>query len=85
MYGGEVETVTLCCKNELSNVIVDQFGRGITMIPKDDEHFTVNVEVAVSDQFFGWVVSLGDGVKIEGPSRVVKLMKDTINRLSSIY
>ena len=75
MFGGEVETVTLRCKNEMANVIVDQFGKGITMIPKDDEHFNVNVDVAVSDQFFAWVISLGDGVKIEEPSKAVKRMK----------
>ena len=85
MYGGEVETVTLCCKNELSNVIVDQFGRGITMIPKDDEHFTVNVEIAVSDQFFGWVISLGDNLVIEGPERVVTRAKELGKQIVRMY
>ena len=85
MFGGEVETVTLRCKNEMANVIVDQFGKGITMIPKDDEHFNVNVDVAVSDQFFAWVISLGDGVKIEGPNNAVKQMKEIVKRLNKEY
>lgn len=75
MFGGELETVTLRCKNEMSNVIVDQFGKDITMTPVDEEHFTVRVEVAVSDQFFGWVIGLGDGVRIEGPKETVEQMK----------
>ena len=79
MYGGEIETVTLLCKNEMANVIVDQFGRDVKMFPVDDEHFRVRVDVAVSGQFFGWVFSLGGDVRIEGPERVKvefkKLMK----------
>ena len=30
----------------------------------DEEHFEVSVEVAVSDQFFGWVIALGDVLDI---------------------
>lgn len=70
MYGGEVETVTLKCRNDMANVIVDQFGKDVMMIPIDDEYFKVNVEVAVSDQFFGWIVGIGGGVKIDAPEKV---------------
>ncbi len=35
------------------------------LIPADENHFTVNVDVHVSKQFFGWVFSLGEQVKIE--------------------
>lgn len=70
MYGREVETVTLKCRNDMANVIVDRFGKDVMMIPMDDEYFKVNVEVAVSDQFFGWVVGIGGGVKIEAPENV---------------
>ena len=62
----------------MANVIVDQFGKDVMMIPVDDEYFKVNVEVAVSDQFFGWVVGIGGGVKIEAPSNVIKRFKDCI-------
>ena len=85
MYGGEIETVTLRCKNELSNVIIDQFGKGVKLIPADDEYFTVKVEVAVSNQFFGWVISLGDGVVIEGPKSVVNAMKNSIKQVCKYY
>ncbi len=29
------------------------------MIPEDEDHFRVNVDVHVSKQFLGWVFSLG--------------------------
>ena len=85
MFGGELETVTLRCKNEMSNVIVDQFGKDITMVPVDDEHFIVRVEVAVSDQFFGWLIGLGDGIRIENPKEVVDKMREIGNRVIKVH
>lgn len=31
----------------------------------------IHVDVAISPQFFGWILSLGDEVKITGPAKVV--------------
>ena len=78
MYGGEIQTVTLLCENEMSNVIVDQFGHKVKMVPVDEGHFTVDVEVAVSPQFFGWIVSLGHAVEIYGPPNVLAQMENIV-------
>lgn len=78
MYGGEVETVTLKCRNDMANVIIDQFGKGVRMIPADDEYFTVNVDVAVSNQFFGWIVSFSGKIMILGPGSVVEQIKSLL-------
>ena len=75
MFGGELQTVTLLCENNMANVIVDQFGRDIQMNPVDEEHFTVDVEVAVSSQFFGWLISFGDGIRIIKPNDLICDMK----------
>jgi hypothetical protein len=80
MFGGEIERVTLKCKNEMANVIVDQFGKEVWMIPLDDNYFKVNVDVAVSDQFFGWVFALGGAVTIAGPESVREEMKEALKR-----
>lgn len=55
------------------------------MIPADEEHFTVNVDVHVSRQFLGWVFSLGENIKIVGSDDVVKQMKMKIKRLLEQY
>ena len=55
------------------------------MIPKDEEHFIVNVEVHVSKQFLGWIFSLGEGVRILSPNEVVEQMKQEIERLERQY
>ena len=80
MFDGEERTVTLKCKNYLSNVIVDQFGKEVHMIPVDDEYFTVRVDVAVSYQFFGWLVALGGDAVIVGPDNVKKEMHELLKK-----
>ena len=78
MYGGEVEIVTLKCKNEMANVIIDQFGKDVTLRPVDDEHFSVNVSVAVSSQFLAWLIALEGNVIITGPDRVKEEMQELL-------
>lgn len=85
MYGGKEEWVRLECDNSYAGVMVDRFGKDISMIPLDDTRFTVNVEVAVSSQFIAWVIGLGEGVKITGPERVVAMVKTEIDRLIKQY
>ena len=80
MFDGEEQRVTLKCKNYLSNVIVDQFGKEVHMIPVDDEYFSVRVDVAVSYQFFGWLVALGGDASIVGPENVKKEMQELLKQ-----
>ena len=65
MYGGEIQTVTLLCENEMSDVIIDQFGHKVKMVPVDEEHFTVNVDVAINSQFAGWITKEGGKVIVK--------------------
>lgn len=85
MFGGREEKVKLLVENTLAGVIIDRFGKDIMLIPSDEEHFTVNVDVHVSTQFFGWIISLGERVKILGPGEVVAQMKEEIQRLARQY
>ena len=68
-----------------SGVIIDRFGKDVMMIPEDEDHFTVNVDVHVSKQFLGWIISLGEGVRIVGPDDVVDQIKEEIERLVKQY
>ena len=85
MFGGKEQTVKLLVKNSLAGVIIDRFGKDVMMIPADEEHFTVNVDVHVSRQFLGWIFSLGENIKIAGPSDVVEQMKMETRRLLEQY
>ena len=85
MYGGKEERVRLECENSFAGVIIDRFGKDVTLNRLDDTHFFVNVEAAVSRQFLSWVIGLGEGVKITGPESVVARMEDEICRLMRQY
>ena len=85
MFGGKERTVKLLVKNNLAGVIIDRFGKDVMMIPADNEHFTVSVDIHVSKQFLGWVFSLGENIKILGPDDVVEQMRSEIKRLIEHY
>ena len=69
----------------MAGVIIDRFGKDVMLIPSDEEHFTVNVNVRVSSQFLGWIFSLGEGVKIIGPEDVAAQMREETDRLIRQY
>lgn len=85
MFGGKEEKVKLLVENSLAGVVIDRFGKDIMLIPADKEHFTVHVDVHVSKQFFAWIISLGERVKIAGPESVVEQMKQEVERLVRQY
>ena len=75
MYGGNIETVTLRCKNEMANVIIDQFGSEVRLRQNDNDTFTVKIDVAVSSQFLAWIIALEGKVTIDGPDNVIEEMR----------
>ena len=85
MFGGKEQTVKLLVKNSLAGVIVDRFGKDVMMFPADEDHFTVNVGLHVSRQFLGWIISLGEDIKIAGSDEVVEQMKTEVGRLMMQY
>lgn len=85
MFDGEEEMVKILCYNSLAGVMIDRFGKDISLIPVDEEHFSVTVRVAVSRQFLSWVMALGEGAKIIGPDVVVEQVKTEVERLVKQY
>jgi predicted DNA-binding transcriptional regulator YafY len=78
MYDGTKEKVTLLCKNELMNYIVDKFGDEVETSPTDDSHFKAVVEVSVSQTFFAWVFQFNGEVKIANPSADVSRYREML-------
>ncbi len=85
MFGGEEQYVKLLCHNSLAGVVIDRFGKDVILMPVDANHFRININVAVSAPFFGWVFALGDKVKIEGPEGVVAKMKEMLKSAFSAF
>ena len=85
MFGGEEIRVTIEAENSLAGVLIDRFGKDILIMRTDENHFRTVVDVVVSKQFLGWIMALGDGIKITAPDSVVHLMKEEIRRLANQY
>lgn len=71
MYDGETKKVTLVCKNDLMNYIVDRFGDEVDTVPGDCGHFRAVAEVSVSQTFFAWVFQFNGDIRITAPEEVV--------------
>ena len=70
MYDGETSDVSLLCRNELMNYVIDRFGDDVLTEIADNEHFTAVVKVSVSQTFFAWVFQFAGGIRITGPAAV---------------
>lgn len=85
MFGGQEEKVKIRFANRLAGVVIDRFGKDTTIIKDGDEHFTVNVDVVISDQFLAWIFAFGTQVEIISPDSVRKTMKKHAEYVSNIY
>ena len=79
MYDGAKETVTLLCKNDMMNYIIDRFGDDVETGPMDCGHFKAVVEVSVSQTFFAWVFQFNGDIKITAPASVVSRYNEMLN------
>jgi len=85
MFGGEETSVILQGENHMVGILMDRFGKDIPLVSIDENHFEAKVNVAISSQFFGWVMALGKGMTITGPEPVLRKMREEVARLSEQY
>lgn len=85
MFSGEQTSVTLEGTNDMAGVLIDRFGKDIMLHSIDEEHFSAIVEVAISKQFLGWVIALGENIRITAPKTVVEQMQEEAKRLCRQY
>ena len=86
MFGGEEVKVKLEFENDMVGVLLDRFGKDISIHPADKEGWSETyVDVALSDQFLGWIFSLGTSVRIVGPEEVVERFAEEIRSMARIY
>ena len=85
MFGGNEQKVKLRFANHLVGAVLDRFGRDIIVIKDGDEHFTVSVNVVVSQQFLAWVFGFGDDVEIISPEDVRNEMKKQAEIIANKY
>lgn len=87
MFSGEQKTVSLRFTNNLLDTIVDRFGSGSDVFyrPDGDRHFVVSTDVAISNQFFGWILGFGNMVKILAPDDVIDRFCAYMDNVRGMY
>ena len=87
MFGGEQVKVTIRFENSLLDTVIDKFGVGFGAEYRQDgeEHFTVTVEVKVSEQFFAWMCGFGLQAKIITPERLASEYKEYLSSIVNQY
>ncbi len=85
MFTGNEQNVKIEFDNQLIGVVLDRFGKDIMIIPSGKDKFIINVNVNISNMFYGWIIGLGSGAKILGPENVVEQLKQEIERLNEQY
>lgn len=85
MFGGEITNVRLRFDKSMIGVVADRFGKDIYISADSDNSFTVDVKVALSSQFFGWLFALSDKVQIVCPGNAVQMYKEELKRVMENY
>ena len=87
MYGGKKKRrVTIRFLFTLLDTAVERFGTKDAQYSTDgDKHFTVNAEVEISEQFFGWLLGFGKRAKILYPNDVVEDFRAYLDKVREMY
>ena len=85
MFGGEMQLVTLQLPASMIGIILDRFGREISIRSLEDGYVIAKVRAAVSTQFYGWITGLGKQIKILAPTDVAKGYLQFLNGIIQNY
>ena len=87
MFSGEKKRVSLRFTNNLLDTIVDRFGTGadVSYRVDDERHFVVCTDIAISDQFYGWIAGFRKMAKIMSPPDVVSDFQKFLADISGRY
>lgn len=85
MFTGKGANVTLEVANELAGVIIDRFGQECMLIPISETHFSVSVEVSVSERFYGWLIGFGEKIEVKDPKWVREEIGNHLRKTLDLY
>lgn len=86
MFGGKSTKVCLEFDKSLCGVVIDRFGKDVFMRNSENEgKVYVYCDVVVSPNFFGWLFSFGEKVKIATPSEVASEFKEYCKKVIDNY
>lgn len=88
MFSGEEQLVQIRFINRLLDTVIDRFGtdnRVVQYVKDGDRHFIMTAMLAVSDQFFGWLLGFGKRAKLIGGETVLEQFKAYLAKVHEMY
>ena len=85
MFGGQLKNVTLRCKRDLLEQIIDRFTDKINIKSLDDSHFSFTAKALISDGLADWVMQFGKDVEVIEPQELREAVKKTAKEICGIY
>jgi len=85
MFTGEEQLVKLKFTNRLVGPVIDRFGKDVSIVAVDEEHFSVNIRIAVSPQFYAWLFGFGAEVEVLYPQSVRREMAKMAKSVAAVY
>ncbi len=81
MFGGELKTIELKCKNDLLEQVIDRFGDKLYLRPAEFDYFTFCTKANISSGLISWLLQFGGDIEAVSPR---ELRESVIERLKSI-
>lgn len=85
MFTGDDRRVKLRLANHLAGAVIDRFGSDVMLIPDDEDHFIVTLEIVISPQFFSWVFGFGTDAEILSPEDVREQAANRARNIAQLY
>jgi predicted DNA-binding transcriptional regulator YafY len=85
MFGGKEEHIRLQFDNSLIGVVIDHFGKNVTVHKPDKSSFIISVNAFVSPTLLGWLFSFGNKVKILEPASLIEKLHQMADESLSQY
>ncbi len=85
MYTGTQENVTLRFDNSLASQVFDQFGKNMIITHKDDDTFTINLNIELAPPFINWIMQYTNRVKILSPQSLIDTIKEKATEILQLY
>lgn len=83
--GGNLREIQLECTAKVFPVMEKHLGKGSAQPAAGGDRFLFTAAALVTPQFFAWLFSLGESVRLLGPEDAVEQMKAQLQKTAELY
>ena len=85
MFGASEQHVQLRFNNELINVVIDQFGKDVSICTLDENNFFIQVKIAPTSTFLGWLLQFGEQAEVLAPEELRARTAQSLEKTLRMY